>query len=187
MSSLLILVLTSRALAATVTLAWDANTEPNLAGYILHYGNASGSYSTEVDVGNTTMAALSGVDEGQTYYFAATAYNVNRNESTFSNEVRYTIPVDAIPPTAVMTSPSDGSSIPRKSTITMTAAASDNVGVVRVEFYANGQLQCADGSASSSCAWKVPPRMGRTYQLQAKAFDAHGNVGASSIVTVTSR
>ena len=130
-SSLLVLVLTSRALAATVTLAWDANTEPNLAGYILHYGNASGSYSTEVDVGNTTMAALSGVDEGQTYYFAATAYNVNGNESTFSNEVRYTIPVDAIPPTAVITSPSDGSSIPRKSTITMTAAASDNVGVVQ--------------------------------------------------------
>src|SRR5262245_24669448 len=100
--SLLVLVLTSRALAATVTLAWDANTEPDLAGYILHYGNASGSYSTEVDVGNTTMAALSGFDGGQTYYFAATAYNVNKNESAFSNEVRYTIPVDAIPPTVVI-------------------------------------------------------------------------------------
>jgi hypothetical protein len=33
-----------------VTLAWDANTEPDLAGYKVHYGTASGSYTTSVDV-----------------------------------------------------------------------------------------------------------------------------------------
>jgi hypothetical protein len=188
-SSLLFLVLPSSAFAATVTLAWNASLSGSaVAGYILYYGDASGSYSTDVDVGNTTQAALSGLDEGKTYYFAATAYNVNRNESSFSNEVSYSIPVaDAIPPTSVITSPSDGSSVQRKSTVTMTAAASDNVGVVRVEFYVNGQLQCADGSSAYTCTWQVPPSRRRTYQLQAKAFDAHGNVGASSIVTVSAQ
>ena len=184
-SSLLFLALPSSAFAATVTLAWDASPSA-VAGYLLYYGSASGSYSTDVDVGNTTQAALSGLDEGTTYYFAATAYNVNEQESAFSNEVRYTIPVaDAIPPTAVITSPSDGSSVPRKSTVTMTAVASDNVDVVRVEFYVNGQLQCADGSSAYTCTWQVPPPRNRTYQLQAKAFDAHGNVGASSMITVS--
>ena len=33
-----------------VTLAGDANTEPDLAGYKVHYGTASGSYTTSVDV-----------------------------------------------------------------------------------------------------------------------------------------
>jgi len=33
-----------------VTLAWDANTEPDLAGDKVHYGTASGSYTASVDV-----------------------------------------------------------------------------------------------------------------------------------------
>jgi len=116
-SSLLFLVLPSSAFAATVTLTWNAS--PSAVGYILYYGEASGSYSTSVDVGNTTQAILSGLDEGKTYYFAAIAYNANGKESAFSNEVNYRIPVaDAILPTAVITSPSDGSFVQRKSTYT---------------------------------------------------------------------
>ena len=33
-----------------VTLAWDANTEPDAAVDKVHYGSASGSYNTSVDV-----------------------------------------------------------------------------------------------------------------------------------------
>ena len=38
------------AYSATVTLAWDANTEPDLAGYKIHYGTASHDYSRSIDV-----------------------------------------------------------------------------------------------------------------------------------------
>jgi hypothetical protein len=76
--------------AAQVTLAWDANTEPDLAGYKLYYGISSGSYPFSVDVGNRTSYTLLGLLEGQFYYLAATAYDSSLNESGFSNEVSTT-------------------------------------------------------------------------------------------------
>jgi VCBS repeat-containing protein len=73
--------------AAEVTLAWDANSEPDIAGYKICYGLQSGSYSHTVDVGNYTSCVISNLDEGQTYYFAAKAYNTAGYESGYSNEV----------------------------------------------------------------------------------------------------
>lgn len=73
-----------------VTLAWDANTEPDLAGYRLHRGQQSGSYDSSEDVGNVTTYPLTGLDDGATYYFAVTALDGNNNESGYSNEVSTT-------------------------------------------------------------------------------------------------
>lgn len=73
--------------SASATLAWDANSEPDLAGYRIYYGNASGSYPTSIDVGKATTCTVSGLDPRLTYYFAATAYNTAELESDPSNEV----------------------------------------------------------------------------------------------------
>jgi hypothetical protein len=81
---------TFQVLAATVTkatLEWDPNSEPDLAGYKLHYGPASRSYDTVIDVGNQTTYTLTGLEVGETYYIAATAYNTSGLESGYSNEV----------------------------------------------------------------------------------------------------
>lgn len=78
--------------AAEVTLAWDANTEPDLAGYKVYWGTASRSYQNNADVGNQTTYTVTGLSEGVTYYFAATAYDIYGNESGYSNEVVYTVP-----------------------------------------------------------------------------------------------
>ncbi len=69
----------------------------------------------------------------------------------------------------------------------MVASASDNVGIVKVEFYVNGQLQCSDTTQTYTCNWNVPGKSGGTYLLQAKAYDAQGNKGSSAIVKVTSK
>jgi len=58
--------------AADVKLAWDPNTQPELAGYKLSYGATSGQYGTTVDVGNVTTYTVSGLTSG-TYYFAVRA------------------------------------------------------------------------------------------------------------------
>lgn len=79
------------AYSADVTLAWDANTEPDLDGYKLYYGTSSHNYTTNVDVGNTTEYTLTGLTEGTTYYFAATAYDTSNNESGYSTEIVHTI------------------------------------------------------------------------------------------------
>jgi hypothetical protein len=44
-----------------------------------------------VDAGNTTEYTLTGLTEGTTYYFAATAYDTLDNESGYSTEIVYTI------------------------------------------------------------------------------------------------
>jgi fibronectin type 3 domain-containing protein len=82
----------AQALAADVSLAWDPNTESDLAGYRIYRGMSSGNYDKVVDVGNVTTWTDTTLEVGQTYYFAATAYDTEGLESTFSNEVSYTAP-----------------------------------------------------------------------------------------------
>lgn len=90
---LAVLLLPVWAGAADVNLAWQPNTEPDLAGYKIHYGTASGGYSTSVDVGKVTAATISNLAEGVTYYFSASAYNTAALSSGYSNEVSYAVPV----------------------------------------------------------------------------------------------
>lgn len=71
----------------TIRLAWDSNTESDLAGYKLYYGAASGVYSYSTDVGKMTTYTLTGLTKGNTYFIAATAYDTSYNESDYSNEV----------------------------------------------------------------------------------------------------
>ena len=78
----------------SVTLAWDASTDPTVAGYNIYYGGASGSYTNKICAGNATNATISGLVEGTTYYFAATTYAVSGMNSPFSGEVSYLVPVN---------------------------------------------------------------------------------------------
>lgn len=78
--------------AADITLAWDANAEPDLSGYKVYSGTASRSYSGSVDVGNWTSCVMGGLEPGKTYYFAAKAYNATGSESDYSMEVAYNVP-----------------------------------------------------------------------------------------------
>ena len=41
--------------AATLTLAWNPNAEPDIEGYVLDWGTQSGVYTTNSYVGNVTM------------------------------------------------------------------------------------------------------------------------------------
>jgi len=90
---LIISLITSNAFSGDVSLEWDPNIEPYLAGYKMYYGNSSSSnYTCTVDVGNRTTCTISGLEEGNTYYFAATAYDLFGNESDYSNEYFEYIP-----------------------------------------------------------------------------------------------
>jgi hypothetical protein len=77
---------------AELSLVWDENTEPDLDGYKLYYGSTSRSYGYIIDVGNQTDFTVVDLVEGETYYFAVTAYNTSGYESSYSNEVTYNVP-----------------------------------------------------------------------------------------------
>jgi hypothetical protein len=80
-------------LANQVTLAWDPNTEPDVAGYIAYWGNASRNYPNNADVGNNTAHTVTGLEEGRIYYFAVKAYDADNNKSDYSVELVYAVPV----------------------------------------------------------------------------------------------
>jgi hypothetical protein len=64
-------------------------------------------------------------------------------------------------------------------TITFNATASDDVGVMRVEFYVDGALKATDTSSPYSATLDSTTLADGTHALIAKAYDAAGNVGSS--------
>jgi len=76
---------------APVTATWNANSEPDLAGYTLSYGSQSGTYTTSIDVVNVTSWLLT-LTSGQRYYFVVQAYNTSGLISPYSSEVAYDAP-----------------------------------------------------------------------------------------------
>ena len=60
----------------SITLTWDANTEPDITGYILRYGTATGVYTNTIDVGNTTTLIIPDLATDTTViYFVVSGYN----------------------------------------------------------------------------------------------------------------
>ena len=90
--------------AIDVTLQWDANTEPNLAGYRIYYKmDSSGEPYDGIEANEGTSPitvpledlddpynpqyTLTGLLDGTAYFFVVTAYNTGGLESGYSNEV----------------------------------------------------------------------------------------------------
>ncbi len=79
--------------AAEVTLAWDGVSQSGVTveGYRVFYGTQSGQYPTLGCRVSVTSCTVPGLVEGQTYHFAAVAYN-SVGQSAFSDPVTYTVP-----------------------------------------------------------------------------------------------
>jgi len=75
------------AAAAQVTIAWDANTETDIAGYVVEFGPAAAPFSQSTDVGNVTSWTLTNALPGTTYSFRVVAYNSNGERSDSSSVV----------------------------------------------------------------------------------------------------
>src|SRR6266480_1174940 len=87
-------------------------------------------------------------------------------------------PPDTTPPTVSITSPASGSTV--SNTITVTAGASDNVGVAGVQFRLDGaNFGAEDTSAPYSIAWDTTAANNGSHTLSARARDAAGNVTTS--------
>ena len=93
-----VLAVTQVALGSA-TLSWVAPTQRedgtalvNLAGYRIKYGTSSGSFPNQVQISNPgiTSCVIENLPAG-TYYFVATAYDSNGNESGPSAVISKTI------------------------------------------------------------------------------------------------
>src|SRR6266446_1763756 len=157
--------LVSASFCAATTLAWDASTDPSTVGYRLCYGTASHTYTTTLDVGNTTTATVSNLQAGTTYFFAVTAYDSASLESAQSNEVSLTTSAPSnnaslaslvssagtLTPVFASGTTSYTASVANATTsITITPTAADGNATVKV----NG-VTVSSGSASGSISLNV--------------------------------
>ncbi len=80
---------------------------------------------------------------------------------------------DTTAPTVSITSPSNGATV--SNTVSVTASASDNVGVTTVEFRVDGNLKFTDSSAPYSFSWDTTLYSDGSHTVSATAYDAAGN------------
>lgn len=90
---------------------------------------------------------------------------------------------DTQAPTTSITAPLNGATV--SATTNVTANASDNVGVTRVEFWLDGGLQSTDTTSPYAWSWNTTSATNGAHTLQSKAFDAASNSGSSTLVNVT--
>ncbi len=83
-------------------------------------------------------------------------------------------PSDQTPPTVTMTAPAEGATITGPTTIT--ATATDNVAVTKVNFYVNNSLVGTDTTAPYSYNWDPSLLANGDYTLQVNSYDAAGHV-----------
>jgi hypothetical protein len=83
---------------------------------------------------------------------------------------------DMTPPTVAFTAPAAGALL--NGNVTISAAASDNLGVTRVEFLQGSTVLFTDTAAPYGFTWTAP---NGPVTLTARAYDAAGNVGTASV------
>jgi len=91
---------------------------------------------------------------------------------------------DTTLPTTSITVPANGATV--SGTAAVTATASDNVGVTKIEIYIDGTLRTSNTNATSlSYSWNTTTFTNGSHTIMSKAYDAAGNIGSSTNVTVT--
>jgi hypothetical protein len=95
-------------------------------------------------------------------------------------------PPDTTPPSVALTAPASGSTV-SGTAVTVSANASDNVGVVGVQFLLDGSIAIGaeDTTGPYSVAWNTTGATNGGHMLTARARDAAGNVTTSAAVNVT--
>lgn len=91
-------------------------------------------------------------------------------------------PADTASPTVHLTAPTAGATV--KGTVNITATATDDIGVTRVEFYINGSLLGTDTTAPYSMSWDTTKAQNSAQLVSVRAYDAANKVGTDDI-TVT--
>ncbi|HYH94880.1 Ig-like domain-containing protein, partial [Hyalangium sp.] len=90
---------------------------------------------------------------------------------------------DVTPPQTQLTAPAEGATL--QGTVLVSASASDNVAIRRVELWVNGQLRGSDESAPYEFSWDTVQAGNGLATLEARAYDTSFNSSSSTPVSVS--
>lgn len=183
------------AFAGDAVLSWDSNDwsiDPDLAGYKVYHGTVSGNYTNTIDIGlvnpnDVPTYTVVNLTDGNTYYFAVTAYDTAGNESGFSNEVSKIIggtTVDTTPPTISFISASSITS--SNTTINWTTNESATTQVEFGTTTAYGSASALNSTLVASHSQALSGLQASTiYHYRVKSTDGAGNTAVSADNTFT--
>jgi chitinase len=180
MIATMLLLFSFVAQTSQITVAWDPNSETDLAGYKVHVGQIPGSYNEVFDVGNNTIYSYNHAVPGVRYYFAVTAYNTATLESPLSVEIS-TVLQPQVPCAEGAVKIAVGTwtrNIAKNGTglvnfsLTQSANAITTL-VVKLNNVEQGRVTAGDLRMVAALYYKAPAVAG-SYQLSVEAFDAQG-------------
>jgi hypothetical protein len=169
--------------SATITWTTDQSTTSKV-----NYGTTTsyGSTSTSSSLLTAHTASLIGLAASTTYHFNIVA-TISAGLSTTSSDFTFTTPAapDTTAPTVSVSAPATGSTV-YGSAVSITASASDNVGVSNVQYKIDGTLVgSAITTAPYTYTWNTTSATNASHTIVAVAKDAAGNTGTSTTITVT--
>lgn len=86
-------------------------------------------------------------------------------------------------PATSITAPANGATV--SGIVSVTASATDNVGVTKVEFWLDGVLKSTDTLTPFAWSWDTATATNGSHAIVTKAYDAALNVGTSATINVT--
>jgi Zn-dependent metalloprotease len=128
-----------------------------------------------------TYSWSSAVTDNGPHTITARAFDAAGN-SAESAPITVTVANETTPPAVAITAPASGATV--ANTVTVTATATDNSAVARVELYVDGAYKASDASAPYSFTWYSPGVVNGPHAIAVKAIDTVGNA-ATSTVNVT--
>jgi hypothetical protein len=158
----------------SIDLTWNAATDD--VGVVSYNIYRDGTFIVNVTSTGYTDAAL--VYNTQ-YNYAVTALDAAGNESAPSASLTVNTLPDTTPPVVQLMAPGDGQSA--ELTFPISATASDNLDLNRVEFYIDNTLIDTITSAPFSFNWNSYAVNNGWHTLTAEAFDGSGNSASDSI------
>jgi hypothetical protein len=168
----------------TITLSANASDNVGVAGVQFKLDGANlGAEDTAAPYSVSWNST--GASNGS-HTLTAVARDAAGNRTT-SSPVTVTVsngpPPDTTPPSVAISSPANGATV--SGTISVTAGASDNVGIAAVQFFLDGTFAAEDATAPYSVSWDTTTAANGSHSLRATARDAAGNQTTSAPVTVT--
>lgn len=141
--------------------------------------NSGGYDFKSANAGNTESISIPTPQVGRWFIMLPTT-------TSYSNiELLARVTTDTNAPTVSITLPASGTTYTNAQSIPISANATDNVAVVRVEFFDGAVLKSTDTTAPYSNYWTFTGADNGAHAWTARAYDAAGNVSTSSVVTLT--